>query len=105
MVLKVALDHIVPLNEARERLNEMLAQTQADQLWVLTENDKPRVAVVAIDFLEQLMRRAWFNELSARSYTAFDDYLRRQGLDPVTLDDEAMEDLLHESANVVEAQS
>lgn len=93
-MLKVSIDHIIPLTEARARLSELVEKTTGDQFWVLTKGGKPRVAVVDVNYLDQLVRRAWFNGLSARSQAAFDDYLRRRGLDRETVSEAEVEAIL-----------
>jgi prevent-host-death family protein len=94
MTLKVALDRIIPLTEARARLGEIVEQTSGDQFWVLTRRGRPRVAVVDVEYLDRLIRRAWFDDLISRSQTAFDEYLRRRGLDPATVTEEKIEEIL-----------
>ena len=94
MALKVALDRMIPLTEARARLSEIVEQTSGDQFWVLTRRGRPRVAVVDVEYLDRLIRRAWFNDLVSRSHTAFDEYLRRRGLDPATVTEEEVEEIL-----------
>jgi prevent-host-death family protein len=94
MTLKVALDRMIPLTEARARLSEIVEQTSGDQFWVLTRRGRPRVAVVDVEYLDRLIRRAWFNDLASRSQTAFDEYLRRRGLDPATVTEEEVEEIL-----------
>ena len=94
MTLKVALDRIIPLTEARARLRELVEQTSGDQFWVLTRHGRPRVAVVDVEYLDRLIQRAWFNDLVSRSQTAFDEYLRRRGLDPATVTEEKIEEIL-----------
>jgi prevent-host-death family protein len=94
MALKVALDRVIPLTEARARLSEIVEQTSGDQFWVLTRRGRPRVAVVDVEYLDRLMRRAWFNDLASRSQSAFDEYLQRRGLDPATVTEEEVEALL-----------
>ena len=93
-MLKVSINHVISLTEARARLSELIEKTTGDQFWVLTKGGKPRVAVVDVNYLDQLVRRAWFNDLSARSQAAFDDYLRRQGLDPETVSEAEVEAIL-----------
>ena len=93
-MLKVSIDHVIPLTEARARLSELIEKTTGDQFWVLTKGGKPRVAVVDVNYLDRLVRRAWFNDLSARSQAAFDDYLRRRGLDPETVSEAEVEAIL-----------
>jgi prevent-host-death family protein len=93
-VLKISIDRVIPLTEARARLSELVEKTIGDQFWVLTKGGKPRVAVVDVNYLDQLVRRAWFNDLSARSQAAFDDFLRRQGLDPETISEAEAEAIL-----------
>jgi len=66
-MLKVAVDHILSLTEARSRLSELVERTEAEQFWVLTKGGKPRVAIVDVDYLNQLIRLAWFNDLASRS--------------------------------------
>jgi len=94
MMLKVALDRIIPLTEARARLSEIVEQTSGDQFWVLTRRGRPRVAVVDVEYLDRLIRRAWFDDLVSRSQGAFDEYLRRRGLDPATVTEEKIEEIL-----------
>lgn len=94
MALRVALDRVVPLTEARARLSEIVEQTSGDQFWVLTRRGRPRVAVVDVEYLDQLVRRAWFNDLASRSQAAFDEYLRQRGLDPATVTEKEVEEIL-----------
>jgi prevent-host-death family protein len=94
MALKVALDRMIPLTEARARLSEIVEQTSGDQFWVLTRRGRPRVAVVDVEYLDRLIRRAWFDDLASRSHTAFDEYLRRRDLDPATMTEEEVDEIL-----------
>jgi prevent-host-death family protein len=96
MALNVSLDRIIPITEARARLREIIEQTRNDQFWVLTWRGRPRVAVVDVEYLDQLTRRAQFDDLASRSQTAFDEYLRQRGLDPMTVTEEEVESLLKE---------
>lgn len=94
MTIKVALDRIVTLTEARSRLSEIIDKTTGDQFWVLTRRGKPKVAMVDVEYLDQLIRRARSNDLAVRSQAAFDDYLRRRGLDPEAVAEEEVEEIL-----------
>jgi prevent-host-death family protein len=94
MALNVSLDRMVSVTEARARLREIIEQTNDDQFWVLTSRGKPRVALVDIDYLDQLVRRAWFDSLASRSQDAFDNWLRRRGLDPETVTEQEIESFL-----------
>ena len=82
------------MTEARARLRELVEQTNDDQFWVLTSRGKPRVALVDTDYLDQLVRRAWFDNLASRSQDTFDDWLRRRGLDPETVTEQELESFL-----------
>jgi prevent-host-death family protein len=93
MALNISLDRIVSVTEARSRLREIIEQTSDDQFWVLTWRGKPRAALVDIEYLDQLIRRAWFDSLASRSQDAFNDYLRRRGLDPETVTEQEIESL------------
>ena len=94
MALNVALDRIIPLTEARVRLSEIIEQAKDDQFWILTRRGRPRVAIVDVEYLDLLIRRAWFNDLASHSQIAFDEYLRRRGLDPATVTEEELEEIL-----------
>jgi prevent-host-death family protein len=85
---------MISVTEARSRLREIIEQTNDDQFWVLTSRGKPRVALVDVGYLDQLMRRAWFDSLASRSQDAFDDWLRRRGLDPETVTEQEIESFL-----------
>ena len=93
-MLQVSLDQIIPLTTARSRLSELVEKTYNNRFWVLTKSGKPRVALVDVEYLDKLMRQASFNELSAQSHSAFDDYLRRQGFDPDTISEDEAEAIL-----------
>lgn len=94
MALQVALNRVIPLTEARARMSEIVERTTGDQFWVLTRHGRPRVAVVDVEYLDQLMQRAWFNDLASRSQTAFDEYLWRRGLDSAMVTEEEVEAIL-----------
>ena len=95
MALNIALNRIIPLTEVRARLSEIVEQTKDDQFWVLTWRGRPRVALVDVEYLAQLTRRAQFDDLASRSQTVFDEYLRQRGLDPMTVTEEEIESLLN----------
>jgi len=96
MALNIALDRIIPLTQARARLSEIVEQTRGDQFWVLTRRGRPRVALVDVEYLDQLIRQAWFNDLASRAQAACDEYLQRRGFDPATGTEEQVESLLQE---------
>jgi hypothetical protein len=60
----------------------------------LTKGGKPRVALVDVAYLDELVRRAWFNELATQSQAAFEAYARRQGRQPDEMDEATAEALL-----------
>jgi len=93
-MLKVAVDRILPLTEARARLSEIVEQAVGEQFWIVTKGGKPKVAVVDVQYLDQLVRRAWFDALASKTQDTFRRYLIAQGLDPDTLSEEEMEAIL-----------
>jgi prevent-host-death family protein len=93
-MLKIALDRIVSVTEARNRLSELVDEATSDAFWVLTKGGKPRVALVDVAYLDELVRRAWFNELATQSQAAFEAYARRQGRQPDEMDEATAEALL-----------
>ncbi len=93
-MVQVAIDRIVPVNEASSRLREIVEGAVGDQFWVIAENGQPRAAVVDVQFLNQLIRRAWFDELSGKTQRAFRDYLQSKGLDPDQMTEAEIEAIL-----------
>lgn len=75
-MLKVNVDHIVSVTEARGRLSELVESTADEDVWVLTKGGKPRVAIVDVAYLSLLIKRAWFNDLAERSQAALDASLQ-----------------------------
>lgn len=93
-MLKVAVDRIVSVTDARSRLSELVDEAKSAEFWVLTKGGKPRVALVDVAYLDALIRRAWFNELAAQTQTAFDVYLGKEGVNSDEADEETIEMLL-----------
>jgi prevent-host-death family protein len=65
-MLKVSLDQIIPITQARSRLSELVEKTENKHFWILTKGGKPRAALVDVDYLDQLVRQAEFNDLARR---------------------------------------
>ncbi len=93
-MLKVDVERIVSVTDARSRLSELVDEARSDEFWVLTKGGKPRVALVDVAYLDDLIRRAWFNELTAQTQGAFDAYLRKQGIDPDEVSEDEIERVL-----------
>lgn len=92
-MLKVAVDRIVSVTDARSRLSELVDEAKSEEFWVLTKGGKPRVALVDVAYLDELIRRAWFNEVAAQTQNVFTSYLRAQGTDPDVIEEEKIESL------------
>ena len=93
-MLKVAVDRIVSVTDARGRLSELVDEAKSDEFWVLTKGGKPRVALVDVAYLADLIRRAWFNELAAQTQSAFDTFLRKKGIDLDLVSEDELEMIL-----------
>lgn len=93
-MIRVTPDHIVPLEQARTRLDEILQSAVGDQVWLIAENEMPKVAIVNAQFFEQILRRVWFDELSTKSQDAFHNHLVQLGLDPEQLGEDEIEAIL-----------
>lgn len=93
-MIRTTPDHVVSINEAPSRLAEILQTISGDQIWVVTEDGTPKVAIVDAQFLEQLLRRAWFDDLAAKSQSAFRDYLMGEGHDPDAMTEQEIETIL-----------
>lgn len=52
--LKVSLENIIPLTEARDHFSQIVAEVQKDKLYVLTKGGKPAVAIVDVKYLETI---------------------------------------------------
>lgn len=52
--LKVSLENIIPLTEARDHFSQIVNEVQKDKLYVLTKGGKPAVAIVDVKYLEQI---------------------------------------------------
>ena len=96
MTVKVDLDRMVPLTEARSRLSEIVDKTAGDQFWVLTRRGRPTVAMVDIEYLNQLIRRAWFEHLTCRAQRAVANYLRERGTDPNSVTEGEIQEILQD---------
>ena len=93
-MFRVTPDHIIPLSEVPARLGEILRGAIGDKVWLISEGDTPKVAVVNAQFFDQLLRRAWFDELASKTHGAFHDYLVRQGLDRDKMSEQEIESIL-----------
>jgi len=52
--LKVSLENIIPLTEARDHFSQIVNEVQKDKLYVLTKGGKPAVAIIDVKYLETL---------------------------------------------------
>lgn len=52
--LKVSLDNIIPLTEARDHFSQIVSEVQKDKLYVLTKGGKPAVAIIDVKYLEHI---------------------------------------------------
>jgi len=52
--LKVSLENIIPLTEARDHFSQIVTEVQQDKLYVLTKGGKPAVAIIDVKYLEAI---------------------------------------------------
>lgn len=52
--LKVSLENIIPLTEARDHFSQIVNEVQKDKLYVLTKGGKPAIALVDVKYLEAI---------------------------------------------------
>jgi len=52
--LKVSLENIIPLTEARDHFSQIVTEVQRDKLYVLTKGGKPAVAIIDVKYLETI---------------------------------------------------
>jgi hypothetical protein len=93
-MLRTSPERVISINDAPSRLAEIVRTIRDDQIWIVAEDDEHQVAIVDAQFLEQLMRRAWFDDLTTKTHNAFSAYLQREGYDAETMSEEEIEDIL-----------
>lgn len=79
-MLKVDIDRIVTVTEARSRLSALVEEASDDEFWVLTKGGKPRVALVDVAYLDGLIRAAQPHEQAEADAPAHDRSLLREAL-------------------------
>lgn len=52
--LKVSLENIIPLTEARDHFSQIVTDVQQDKLYILTKGGKPAVAIIDVKYLEAI---------------------------------------------------
>jgi prevent-host-death family protein len=52
--LKVSLENIIPLTEARDHFSQIVTEVQKDKLFILTKGGKPAVAIMDVKYLESV---------------------------------------------------
>lgn len=52
--LRVSLENIIPLTEARDHFSQIVNEVQKDKLYVLTKGGKPAVAIIDVKYLETI---------------------------------------------------
>lgn len=93
-MIRTIPERVISIKDAPSRLAEILQTIQGDQIWVIAQDNEPKVAIVDARFLEQLLRRAWFDDLTAKTHPAFTEYLQREAYDPATMTEEQIETIL-----------
>ncbi len=58
-MLQVDVERTIPLQEAQSRLNEIVQEAASGQIWVITQNDQPQVAVIDVRYLDALLQQTW----------------------------------------------
>ena len=99
MNMNVQLQNIVPVSEARVRLNEMVNQTAPNRPYVILKSGKPRAVLVDVNEYDELMKMKATTELGLFTKKArqdFASYLKKRGIDLTKLSDEKAEELLLE---------
>ncbi len=93
-MIRTIPERVISITDAPNRLSEIMQTIDGDQIWLVAQDGTPQLAIVDVHFLEQLMRHAWFDDLTAKTHTAFNEYLQREGYNPATMTEQEIEDLL-----------
>lgn len=95
--MNIQLQNIVPVSEARVKLNEMVNQTRPNNPYIISKSGKPRVVMVDISEYDQLMKIKAREELGVMTKTARNEYakyLKNRGIDLNKLSDKQAEKIL-----------
>jgi prevent-host-death family protein len=97
--MNVQLSNIVPVSEARIRLNEMVNLTAPNRPYVILKSGKPKAVLVDVTEYEELMKIKASKQLGLFTNKArqdFTKYLKRRGIDLTKLTDQQAEKILVE---------
>ncbi|KKR32062.1 MAG: hypothetical protein UT63_C0053G0013 [Candidatus Gottesmanbacteria bacterium GW2011_GWC2_39_8] len=89
--------NIIPITEARGRLDDLVEEAKGDNFFVISRQGKAEAAVVDVEYLLELEERLRLDEmrrLNLEMREGFRDYLRKKGYDPDKMTDKEAEKIL-----------
>jgi prevent-host-death family protein len=95
--MRVDTNNIIPITEAKSKLNSIVNNTSDNNFYVLSKQGKPSVAVINIDYLDTLMKQDALQKIrqfSKNAKRAFSQFLELKGINPKKLTDEEAKKLL-----------
>lgn len=96
-MLQVDVKNIIPLTEARAKLSSLVKEVSGGKFFVITKLGKPTVAMVDVDYLSELKRKAAITRIEViekELAEGFREYLIQKGYNPDKLSDEEAYELL-----------
>ncbi|OGV95615.1 hypothetical protein A2W24_06995 [Microgenomates group bacterium RBG_16_45_19] len=95
--MNIQLQNIVPVSEARIKLNEMVNQTKPNNPYIISKSGKPKVVLIDVGEYDELLKLKAKQELAALTIQArkdFTDFLQARGLNLNKLTDDEAEAIL-----------
>lgn len=93
-------DMVIPATKVRSEFTRIIPFIRGDQYFTLTYKGYPRLALVDIEYLEQLEDRKIFERALARTTKMFADYLKKIGKDINTISEKEANEIIWKLAGI-----
>lgn len=96
-MLQILPKNIIPITEARGKLDDLVEQAKGDNFFVISRQGKAKAAVVDVDYLLELQKKLELEEMreiNLQMQEDFRKYLRKKGFNPDKMTDKEAEKIL-----------
>src|SRR3989344_4301864 len=96
-MLQIQPKNIIPITEARAKLDDLIDQAKGNNFFVISRQGKAKAALVDIDFLmdyEVKFNGMEMEKIHLEMQKSFREYLIKKGYDPDKMTDEEAEKIL-----------
>lgn len=96
-MLQILPKNIIPITEARARLDDMVEEAKGDNFFVISRQGKAKAAVIDVDYLLEMQKKLELEEMkeiNIRMQESFRKYLRKKGYNPDKMTDKEAEKIL-----------